>query len=161
MKAAAVQPSGFIRVSPRLYAFCAVAPASAKAKMIPAKMRKPAKTSNRPASELMSKLQPNCSDEKPCSGYLGRRMGEQGFLIRVQLLVDDELLKPIYSSALNGRQTIMANAALTSALGGKRTFGYVGSTQVGRSDFRNRIAHQLCRRIGFHRLSEIAPALKT
>lgn len=56
--AAAVQPSGFIRVSPRLYASCAVAPASAKAKTIPAKMKKPTKTSNRPVSELMSKLRP-------------------------------------------------------------------------------------------------------
>lgn len=60
--------------------------------------------------------------KSPASGTWGGER-EQGFLIRVQLLVDDELLKPIYSSALNGRQTIMANAALTSDWGGKRTLG--------------------------------------
>ena len=78
MKAAAVQPSGFIRVSPRLYAFCAVAPASAKAKMIPAKMKKPAKTSNRPASELMSKLRFQLSQTKsPAPGSWGGEWGSR------------------------------------------------------------------------------------
>lgn len=95
-KATAVQPKGFIHVSPRLYALCAEMPASTSPSAMPTKMKKPAKRTSRPTSELMSKGGPL---EGPKGKALllvpGEATGGAGHLVPVQLAGwTCELLKP-------------------------------------------------------------------